>query len=103
MITIRLFCSAGMSTSLLVTKMQDAARQRGIEADISAHPESQMQKNLENVDVVLLGPQARFVFEKTKKLCEPKGIPAAVIPMQDYGRMDGNRVLDFALDLMKKI
>ena len=101
MITIKLFCSAGLSTSLLVTKMQAAAKERGIEADISAHPESQMQKNLEKVDVVLLGPQARLAFEKAKKLCEPKGIPIEIIPMQIYGRMDGNTVLDFALDLMK--
>ena len=34
--TIMLVCSAGMSTSLLVTKMQKAAEDRGMEADIFA-------------------------------------------------------------------
>ena len=32
--TIMLACSAGMSTSLLVTKMQKAAEEKGMEADI---------------------------------------------------------------------
>lgn len=32
--TIMLNCSAGMSTSLLVTKMQEAAKEQGIDADI---------------------------------------------------------------------
>ena len=30
--TIMLNCSAGMSTSLLVTKMQEAAKEQGIDA-----------------------------------------------------------------------
>ena len=34
--TIMLVCSAGMSTSLLVTKMQKAAEAKGLEADIFA-------------------------------------------------------------------
>ena len=34
--TIMLVCSAGMSTSLLVTKMQKAAEEQGIDTDIFA-------------------------------------------------------------------
>ena len=34
MIKIMLACSAGMSTSLLVTKMQEAAKEKGVECEI---------------------------------------------------------------------
>ena len=102
MITIRLFCAAGMSTSLLVNKMKEAANTKGIEADIEAFPESQMDKRLDNVDVALLGPQVGYTLGKAKKICEPKGIPIDVIPMVDYGMMNGQKVLDFALKLAGK-
>ena len=102
MITIRLFCAAGMSTSLLVNKMKDAAKAKGIEADIEAFPEGQMDKHLENVNVALLGPQVGYTLGKAKKICEPKGIPVDVIPMVDYGMMNGAKVLDFALKLAGK-
>ncbi|MCF8698140.1 PTS sugar transporter subunit IIB, partial [Enterococcus faecium] len=61
--TIMLVCSAGMSTSLLVTKMQKAAEEKGMEADIFAVSASDADNNLEskNVDVLLLGPQVRFM------------------------------------------
>ena len=36
--TIMLNCSAGMSTSLLVTKMQAAAKEQGIDVEIFACP-----------------------------------------------------------------
>lgn len=34
--TILLVCNAGMSTSMLVKKMQDAAKTMGVEVEISA-------------------------------------------------------------------
>ena len=43
--TIMLVCSAGMSTSLLVTKMQKAAEDRGREADIFALAASKADTN----------------------------------------------------------
>jgi Phosphotransferase system cellobiose-specific component IIB len=102
MIKIRLFCAAGMSTSLLVNKMKEAAKVKGIEVDIEAFPEGQMDKNLDGVDVALLGPQVGYTIGKAKKICEPKGIPVDVIPMVDYGMMNGQKVLDFALKLAGK-
>ncbi|ALB44253.1 MULTISPECIES: PTS sugar transporter subunit IIB [Clostridium] len=102
MVIIRLFCAAGMSTSLLVNKMKEAAKNKGIDVDIEAFPESQMDKNIEGVDVALLGPQVGYTLNKAKRICEPKGIPVDVIPMVDYGMMNGQKVLDFALKLAGK-
>jgi len=72
MITIRLFCAAGMSTSLLVNKMKAAAKGKGIEVDIEAFPEGQMDKHLDNVNVALLGPQVGYTLGKEKKICDAK-------------------------------
>ena len=99
MIKIRLFCSAGMSTSLMVNKMKAAAQEQGIEADIVAFPESTMDVNSNGADVVLLGPQVRFMLQKAEKLLAPKGIPVAVIDMKDYGLMNGANVLAKAIEM----
>ena len=101
MVTIKLFCASGMSTSVLVNKMKEAAKAKGVEADIAAFPESQMDKHLESMDVALLGPQVGYRLSNAKALCGPKGIPVEVIPMVDYGMMNGAKVLAFALNLIK--
>ncbi|WP_160689437.1 PTS sugar transporter subunit IIB [Clostridium sp. C2-6-12] len=100
MVTIKLFCASGMSTSVLVNKMKDAAKAKGIEAEIVAFPEAQMDRHLDSMDVALLGPQVGYTLGKAKSLCEPKGIPVEVIPMVDYGMMNGAKVLDLALKLI---
>ncbi|MCB2576015.1 PTS sugar transporter subunit IIB, partial [Listeria monocytogenes] len=58
--TIMLVCSAGMSTSLLVTKMEKAAAEKGLEAKIFAVAEAEAANHLDEIDVFLLGPQVRF-------------------------------------------
>ena len=98
---IRLFCAAGMSTSLLVSKMQEAAKEKGKDADIAAYPISDMERMIDGVDVALLGPQVGFQFKKAKEICEPKGVRVDVIPMTDYGMCNGMNVLKFAYKLAK--
>lgn len=98
---IRLFCAAGMSTSLLVNKMREAAKVKGKNADIAAFPIAELEQEVNHTDVALLGPQVGFQLEKAKKICEPKGVPVAVIPMADYGMCNGMAVLKFAYQLAK--
>ncbi|WP_027109079.1 PTS sugar transporter subunit IIB [Lacticigenium naphthae] len=102
--TIMLVCAAGMSTSLLVSKMEKAAAARGMEADIFAVSASEADSTIENKnpDVLLLGPQVRFMQSQFAKKVADRGIEVEVINMQDYGMMNGEKVLDFAIELMQK-
>ncbi|MBC8589040.1 PTS sugar transporter subunit IIB [Paratissierella segnis] len=99
---IALFCSAGMSTSLLVTKMQEAAKKKGLDVSIEAFPEVKMEKLIDDLDLVLLGPQIRYAYKRAQKLCAEKGIPVDVISSVDYGMVDGEKVLEKAMKMMEK-
>ncbi len=101
--TIMLVCSAGMSTSLLVTKMQKAAEAKGIEADIFAISASEVDNTLKkkDIDVLLLGPQVRFMKAQFEKKLQGTNIPVDSINMQDYGLMNGEKVLEAAIKLIE--
>lgn len=100
--TIMLACAAGMSTSLLVKKMLEASKNQGIDADIFAVSATEVDDNISKkpIDVVMLGPQVRFLKDDMTKKLEPKGIPVAVIDMADYGMMKGDKVLAMALAML---
>ncbi|MFF2753529.1 PTS sugar transporter subunit IIB [Psychrobacillus sp. NPDC058041] len=100
--SIMLVCVAGMSTSLLVAKMQKAAKEQNIEADIFAISESEVDRTLlsKNVDVLLLGPQVRYLKGTYEKKYKEKNIPIEVINMSDYGMMNGANVLKQAIGLI---
>ena len=99
---IMLVCSAGMSTSLLVTKMEQAAEKAGDEVEIFALPMSDGINRLSTVDCALLGPQVRFNLGKIKEEAAKvnPGLPVDVIDMKDYGMMNGEKVYNYAKKLM---
>jgi cellobiose PTS system EIIB component len=99
---IVLVCVAGMSTSLLVTKMQKAAQEQNIEADIYAIAESEVDKVITNkrVDVLLLGPQVRYLKGTFEARYKHLHLPIDSINMTDYGMMKGENVLKQALKLI---
>lgn len=88
---IVLLCNAGMSTSLLVNKMKEAAKSEGLDVEISAHAVSEVEKAKE-ADVVLLGPQIRFNLSKIQ--AKLPGIPVECIDPTCYGTMNGKGVLE---------
>lgn len=101
MIKILLTCSAGMSTSLLVTKMEAAAKEANIDAKIWAISEANLANEITNCDVVLLGPQVRFMLNKAEEIAKPHNVPVEVINMMHYGTCNGKAVLDRAIELAK--
>ncbi len=98
MINILLICSAGMSTSMVVKKMQAEAEIQGVEAEIWAVGTGQAKSDAPKADVILLGPQIRFM---EKQIVKDYQKPTMVIDMKDYGRLDGKAVLEKALALLK--
>lgn len=95
---ILLVCNAGMSTSMLVKKMQAAAKDMNVEVNVEAKSLSDAKKAISEVDVVLLGPQIRYELENVKKIAG--NTPVEAINMQDYGLMNGKKVLAHALELL---
>lgn len=100
--TIMLVCAAGMSTSLLVSKMEKAAEEKNIEADIFAVsvPEIDSVLKNKNIDVLLLGPQVRYMKSEIEEKVNEMNIPVDSIDIRHYGMMDGESVLEQALKLI---
>jgi PTS system cellobiose-specific IIB component len=100
MTNILLVCTAGMSTSALVKKMQDAATEKGIDAKIWAVGDANAESAAKDADVIMLGPQIRYLLEKMKERVNNEK-PVQVIDMMAYGQINGAKVLDDALALLK--
>lgn len=88
---IVLLCAAGMSTSLLVSKMKEEAAAADYECKIKAYPLSSAKEVGPEADIILLGPQVRFSKAKVQKDCP--GILIECIDMRAYGTMDGKTVI----------
>lgn len=100
MIKIGLFCAAGFSTGMLVNNMKVAAEKKGIEASIDAYSQGNLSDHVGDLNVALLGPQVAYTLDQSEAICKEHSVPIAVIPMADYGMLDGEKVLNLALSLL---
>jgi PTS system cellobiose-specific IIB component len=100
---ILLCCSAGMSTSLLVSKMEASAVSLGITCKIWAVGSTEIHDEINKADVLLLGPQVRYLLSKLKKEGEKRGIPVDSINPMHYGLCNGEEVLKQAMKLIKGV
>lgn len=95
---IMLACCAGMSTSLVVSKMEQAAAEQGKDYKIWAVEQGEIGSQLGTFDVLLLGPQIRHMERKIKQIVGDAA-PVALINPIAYGRCDGAAVLAQAEEL----
>lgn len=98
---ILLMCAAGMSTSLVVSKMKKALGPDEQDWVIEAKPAETFKDEFKKYDVVLLGPQIRFKKDKFQKIASQYDIPVETIDTVDYGLAKGDKILDFAKELYK--
>lgn len=96
---IMLACCAGMSTSLVVAAMQESAKKQGKDYRIWAVEQGQIEDEVGNFDVLLLGPQVRHILRRVTAIVGDRA-PVAVIEPTAYGRCDGAAVLRQAESLV---
>lgn len=100
---VYLFCSAGMSTSMLASKMQGVANDHKLPIEVAAFPDGKLAEIVaeKHPDVILLGPQVKYLYDSVVEKYGSTGIPIQVIDQTAYGMMDGEKVLKSAIKLMK--
>ncbi len=104
---ILLVCFGGLSTSILVKKMETAIaesnnlKDRGIV--VEAWGKEEYYNQLDGTKVILLGPQVAMIQEEVEKVALDKGydVPVMVIDKEHYAEMDAVQVLLSAFDAMK--
>lgn len=101
---VYLFCSAGMSTSMLASKMQNVANEHNLPMEVEAFPDGKIAQIIDekHPDVILLGPQVKYRYNEIVEKFGSTGIPIAVIDQTDYGMMNGEKVLKAAIKMIKE-
>lgn len=98
MVKIVLLCAGGASTSILVKKMKEVAKEEGFECEISAHGVSEAVELGKEADCILLGPQVGYQKKKVQEECP--SVPVDAIDMMAYGAMNAKKVLSQAKNMM---
>ncbi len=96
MLTITLICNLGMSTSVLVDKMAAYTKGKGIEADIEARAFQRVEDRIEQTDILLIGPQVRYLAKKFQEQYGEKIPVIQTMDMSDYALQNVEKIFERA-------
>lgn len=103
---ILLCCAGGFSTNMLMQNMKkvvkESAKLNENDFAFTAIPADSLESEIDNWDIVMIGPQVSHKTDFIASLCEPRNIPYVVIDKDVYGKMDGATVMKLALVTYKK-
>lgn len=98
---ILLCCAAGMSTSMVVQRMEKVAKEKNIAVEINAVGLDEFSEQIGEYDCCLLGPQIKYKLADFTPLAGKLNKPIAVINIMDYGMMNGEKILSEALSMIE--
>lgn len=78
---ILLVCAAGMSTGVLMKKMETYWAEQGVDLSINAVGVSECGDASAGYDIVMVGPQMSYRIQEVKDMT---GLPCEAIPPTDY-------------------
>lgn len=99
---ILLICSTGISTSILVERIKQAAKKENTCLTIRAVSEVDLNHYLEQTDVILIGPHLSHLKADITTKANSFGIQVDIIQAKTYGLMDGEGVLQQAKELFNE-
>lgn len=103
---IVLCCVGGLSTTMLMDSMKAIVKKSAKlnEDDFSfvAIPVDILQSEVEDCDVLVIGPQIVHKLDFIKPIIEPYHIPYVIVDQEVYGKMDGATVMKQVLIARRK-
>jgi PTS system cellobiose-specific IIB component len=91
---IVLICSAGVSTNMLVRRMEHEAARLGYPCSVTFYPIQEVKEAAQFADVMLLAPQSAFELPEIQ--VKYPNVKSAVIHKDLYASIDSVKILDLA-------
>lgn len=98
-----LICAAGITTGLLVRSMEKSIEEQELPIHIFSAPSIVAQQIIKDdiVDAIMVGPHISHELTRLKDLLNHENIPYQLIDKDSYRLLDGKKVVEQAIRLMK--
>lgn len=98
---ILIVCGGGASSSFIAQNVYKAGKAQGLDLNVEAISETELEDYVYDRDVILIGPHLKYLEENLAEVINAEGVPFAFISDMNYAKMDGAAILEQAKSLME--
>ena len=100
-LNVLLVCGSGASSGFMATNMRRAAVARGVDMDIKARSESEIENYVDEIDALMVGPHLAYILDEVEEYIGDNDVKVILMKPEYYSTLDGNKALDHLIGEMK--
>lgn len=100
-LNVLLVCGSGASSGFMATNMRRAAVARGLEADIKARSESEIENYVDEIDALMVGPHLAYILDEVEGYIGDNDVKVILMKAEYYSTLDGSKAIDHLLSEME--
>lgn len=94
-----LVCGSGASSGFMAANIRKAAAARGLDIEINARGESEIENYIEDIDALLVGPHLAYILDEIEEYTNGLDVKVLLMKPDYYSVLDGEKALDDLLAL----
>ena len=99
-LSILLVCGSGASSGFMAANMRKAAAAKGLEIDIKARSESEIENYVDEIDALMVGPHLAYIMDDIDEYTDGADVKVILMKPEYYSSLDGEKALEHLLSEM---
>ena len=100
-LNVLLVCGSGASSGFMATNMRRAPVARGVEMDIKARSESEIENYVDEIDALMVGPHLAYILDEVEEYIGDNDVKVILMKPEYYSTLDGDKALDHLIAEME--
>lgn len=100
-LNVLLVCGSGASSGFMATNMRKAAVARGLDVEIKARSESEIENYIEDIDVLMVGPHLAYILDEVEEYTGGLDVKVILMNPDYYSTLNGDKAIDHLLSEME--
>lgn len=96
---VLLVCGSGASSGFMAANIRKAAARKGVDIDVTARGEAEIENYIEEIDCLMVGPHLAYLLDEIDEIIGGNDIKVELIKPEYYSTLNGDKVLDQILAL----
>lgn len=99
---VLLVCGSGASSGFMATNMRVALGKEGIDAEVKARSESEIESYLDDIDILMIGPHLKYLVDEIEDYIQGRDIVVILMKPDYYATLNGESAVKHMLEEYNK-
>ena len=97
-LNVLLVCGSGASSGFMAANIRKAAAVKGLDIQITARGESEIENYIDDIDALMVGPHLAYILDEVEEFVGDAPVKVILMKPEYYAVLNGKQALDHLLE-----